>query len=104
VGTIDVIPSVQDMALLLVTTILQLLQIYVVLIIVRLLLTWFPTIGWMQQIAATLSIVTDPYLNLFRNLIPPMGGMDFSPMLAVIVLQVTQSFILQVAPSLIAMG
>jgi YggT family protein len=89
------------MALLLVTTILQFLQIYVVLIIVRLLLTWFPTIGWMQQVASTLSIVTDPYLNLFRNLIPPMGGMDFSAMLAVIVLQVVQSFIVQVAPSLI---
>jgi YggT family protein len=96
-----VIPSVQDMALLLVTTIIRFLQIYVALIVVRLLLTWFPTIGWMQQVASTLSIVTDPYLNLFRNLIPPMGGMDFSAMLALIVLQVVQSFIVQVAPSLI---
>jgi YggT family protein len=89
------------MTSLLLTTVLQLLQIYVVIIIVRILLTWFPTIGWMQQIASTLSVITDPYLNLFRSLIPPMGGFDFSSMLAVIVLQVLQSLIVQAAPAIL---
>lgn len=86
--------SVQDIPLMLLATIIKLLQLYILLIVVRLLLTWFPTIVWMQQVSSTLSIVTDPYLSLFRNLIPPMSGMDFSPMLAVILLQVVLSFMM----------
>jgi YggT family protein len=34
-----------------------------------------------------LSQITDPYLNLFRSIIPPLGGMDFSPMIAILLLQ-----------------
>jgi YggT family protein len=72
-------------------TLLILIGAYVAIIIVRILLTWFPTVGWVQQVASSLSIVTDPYLNLFRNLVPPVGGFDLSTILAVIVLQVVQS-------------
>jgi YggT family protein len=63
-----------------------LLGAYLSIIIVRLLLTWFPNIDWMQQIVGFLSPITDPYLNLFR-FIPPVGGLDLSPMLAILALQ-----------------
>ena len=63
-----------------------LLGAYLAIIVVRLLLTWFPNIDWMQQIVGALSPVTDPYLNLFR-FIPPVGGLDLSPMLAIFALQ-----------------
>jgi YggT family protein len=89
-------------AALIVNTLLQFISIYIALIIVRILLTWFPMIGWMQQIASFLSTVTDPYLNLFRNLIPPVGGFDFSTILAVIVLQLVQSSLQSFAPSLLS--
>jgi YggT family protein len=89
---------------LLLATILQFLQIYIVLIIVRILLTWFPTITWMQQISSFLSVVTDPYLNLFRNLIPAVGGFDFSTILAVLLLQIVQQVVQQVSFSLPAFG
>jgi YggT family protein len=75
---------------LIVETLMRFIQIYIALIIVRILLTWFPTVAWVQQIASFLSVVTDPYLNLFRNLVPPIGGFDLSTILAVIVLQVVQ--------------
>jgi YggT family protein len=84
---------------LIITTLLQFITIYIALIIVRILLTWFPMVGWMQQIASFLSIVTDPYLNLFRNIVPPMGGFDI---LAVLVLQLVQSALQAFAPSLLA--
>lgn len=64
------------------------LNIYLLLIFVRILLTWFPTITWMNQIASFLSPITDPYLNIFRSFIPPIGGLDLSPILAILVLQV----------------
>jgi YggT family protein len=88
-------------AALIINTLLQFISIYIALIIVRILLTWFPTIGWMQQIASFLSVVTDPYLNLFRSLIPPVGGFDFSTILAVVVLQLVQSSLQSFAPSLL---
>ncbi|GAB4236574.1 MAG: hypothetical protein Kow00121_63840 [Elainellaceae cyanobacterium] len=63
------------------------LNIYFVLIIIRVLLSWFPNVNWLSPPFSTLSQLTDPYLNLFRSIIPPLGGIDFSPMLAIILLQ-----------------
>ncbi|AFZ15466.1 protein of unknown function YGGT [Crinalium epipsammum PCC 9333] len=76
-------------AALLTTSIYYFLQIYIFLLVVRILLTWFPTVEWMNQITATLSPLTDPYLDLFRSFIPPLGGtLDISPMLAIFLLQI----------------
>jgi YggT family protein len=66
----------------------QFIQIYTVILIIRILLTWFPTVNWSSQPFAALSQLTDPYLNLFRSLLPPMGGFDLSPMLAIFLLQI----------------
>jgi YggT family protein len=73
---------------LLVSTLAAFLNIYMVLIFIRILLTWFQTADWAVSIMSFLSPITDPYLNLFRSLIPPLGGIDFSPWLAIIILQV----------------
>ncbi|BBD58204.1 hypothetical protein NIES2109_09760 [Nostoc sp. HK-01] len=51
-------------------------------------MTWFPTINWYNQPFSALSQITDPYLNVFRSIIPPLGGIDISPMLAILLLQV----------------
>ncbi len=38
---------------------------------------------------------TEPYLNIFRKIIPPLGGvLDFSPILGFFVLKLLQSFLL----------
>jgi YggT family protein len=66
-----------------------------VLIFIRILLTWFQTADWAVSILSFLSPITDPYLNLFRSLIPPLGGIDFSPWLAIIILQVIQGILSQ---------
>ncbi|NJL60938.1 MAG: YggT family protein [Methylacidiphilales bacterium] len=60
---------------------------YIGLLVIRILLTWFPTVNWYNQPFLALSQITDPYLNLFRSIVPPLGGMDFSPMLAIFALQ-----------------
>jgi YggT family protein len=85
------------MAFIIVDTVAKFLQIYSILLIIRILLTWFPTVDWYKQPFATLSQVTDPYLNLFRSIIPPLGGMDFSPILAFLALNLLQSTILPLA-------
>lgn len=78
---------------LLIGTISQFIQIYIVILIIRILLSWFPTINWFDPPFSVLSQLTDPYLNLFRSLIPPLGGIDLSPMLAFFALQILQQLI-----------
>lgn len=67
------------------------ISIYLVLLIIRVLLSWFPNIDWSNPAFSALSQITDPYLNLFRSIIPPLGGIDFSAILAFILLQFVQS-------------
>lgn len=88
---------------LLTATLVQFLQIYFVLLIIRILLSWFPNINWFDPPFSILSQLTDPYLNLFRSIIPPLGGLDFSPMLAIFALQILQSMI-STLPQLVTGG
>jgi YggT family protein len=67
------------------------ISIYSALLIIRILLTWFPNVNMYNQPFLALTQITDPYLNLFRSIIPPLGGIDFSPMLAFIVLNLVSS-------------
>ncbi|NDJ16247.1 YggT family protein [Myxacorys almedinensis] len=83
-----------DALALLLTTLNSFISIYTVLLIIRILLTWFPTVDWYKQPFALLSQLTDPYLNLFRSIIPPLGGIDFSPILGFLALNLVQSVVL----------
>jgi len=72
---------------LLIEGVIQFINIYIVLLVIRVLLSWFPSINWYNQPWMTLSQLTDPYLNLFRSLLPPLGAIDLSPILAFLALQ-----------------
>jgi YggT family protein len=85
-------------AALLITTIASFLKFYFVIMIVRLLLTWFQNIGWAESIIGYLRPVTDPYLNLFR-FIPPIGNFDISSIVAIFALQFVMDTVAQLAPS-----
>jgi YggT family protein len=72
------------------------LMIYSVFLLVRVLLSWFPNLDWgSNPILSGLSSITDPYLNLFRGLIPPLGGIDLSAFVAFLALNVVQSLLEQ---------
>ena len=72
---------------------IQTVQIYNYLLIIRILLTWFPNLDSTNPILVNLYALTDPYLNIFRGIIPPIGGLDLSPILAFISLSLIQSLI-----------
>jgi len=74
-------------------TLASFVEIYSYVLIVRVLLTWFPQINWYNQPFAALSQVSDPYLNLFRNIIPSLGGIAISPILAFLVLNIVSSLL-----------
>ncbi len=69
--------------------------VYFILIFIRILLSWIPRIPyqpWLRAFVDFVHQVTDPYLNIFRRIIPPLGGggfaIDISPILAIIVLSI----------------
>ena len=41
-----------------------------------------PGIDWSNGVLSALTSITDPYLNIFRGIIPPIGGFDISSLLA----------------------
>jgi YggT family protein len=70
-----------------------LIVVYFVLIFVRILMSWLPTLPysrWLDIVLGFVRDVTDPYLNLFRRFVPSIrfggGGIDLSPMVAILVL------------------
>ncbi len=70
-----------------------LILVYVVLIVIRILMSWIPRMPynrWLNMGLGFVTDVTDPYLNLFRRFIPPLriggGGLDLSPTIAIFVL------------------
>ena len=73
----------------------QTLQIYSLVLIVRVLLSWFPNLDWSNPVLSSVSAITDPYLNAFRGLIPPLGGIDLSALLAFLTLNLLQSLVNQ---------
>ncbi|MGF1514932.1 MAG: YggT family protein [Elainellaceae cyanobacterium] len=78
------------------------LSIYSALLIIRILLSWFPNIDWMSQPFAALSQLTDPYLNVFRSFIPSLGGIDLSPILAILAIQFAQGLVAQAAQAVVS--
>ena len=67
--------------------------VYLILIFARILLSWIPRLPYNPILSAVVNFiheVTDPYLNLFRRVLPPVGGggfaLDLSPMIATFVL------------------
>lgn len=61
-------------------------EIYMYMILVRCLLTWFPGINWENPIFKALRTSVDLYLDLFRKFIPPIGFIDISPIVAMFAL------------------
>nr|QCI08598.1 hypothetical protein [Spermothamnion repens] len=69
------------------TSVASFSEIYLILILLKLSLAWFPTVNWYNEPFCSLNRLTDPYLRLFRGTIPMIFGMDMSPMLGIIFLQ-----------------
>jgi YggT family protein len=74
--------------------------VYIILIFARVLISFLPRVPYSRPLRAVLDFVTettDPYLNLFRRFLPPVGGggfaLDLSPMIGIIVLFVLQAVV-----------
>jgi YggT family protein len=78
----------------------SLFLVYIILIFIRVLLSWIPRMPYNPALRAVVDFihqVTDPYLNLFRRFLPPLGGgrmaIDISPIIAIFVLLIAQGLV-----------
>ncbi|MBS1878829.1 MAG: YggT family protein [Actinobacteria bacterium] len=78
--------------------------VYIVLIFCNILISYVPRMPyrpWLRSVLDFITETTNPYLNVFRRLLPPIGGgsfaLDLSPMLGIILL----FLLLRIVPALI---
>lgn len=74
--------------------------VYIVLILCNILISYVPRMPYRPWLRSVLDFITDttnPYLNVFRRLLPPIGGggfaFDLSPIIGIIVLYVVQAVV-----------
>lgn len=78
----------------------KLFLVYLILIFIRIVMTWFPRIPYNPVLSAVLGFVqdvTDPWLKLFRRFVPMVkigpGALDLSPIVATFVLLIIRSVV-----------
>jgi YggT family protein len=69
--------------------------VYFLLIFAYILMSWvrLPYSLWLSRIQRFLYDVCEPYLRIFRRILPPFGPIDLSPMVAILVLWITSQVV-----------
>ncbi len=75
----------------------DLLGLYSLVLLARIILTWFPNVDRSNQIVNFLYQITEPVLEPVRRTIPPLGNMDISPIVVFVGIRILQSLLLQAA-------
>lgn len=69
-------------------------QTYTLLLFIRIISSWLPELQRYRAMQFV-GFYTDPYLNVFRRFIPPLGMIDISPIIAFFGLSILKSLIFQ---------
>jgi YggT family protein len=80
------------------------IQLLTVLVIIRVLLTWVPSVDYGHPLIRLIVRITDPILLPVRRILPPMGGLDLSPIIAILLLNLAGQLLHQLLLSLLASG
>ena len=71
-----------------------LFQAFYVLLIIRVVLSWLPGMRQDHPAVDFVYRATSPLLTPIRRVMPPMGGLDLSPLVAILVLTLVQSLVM----------
>ena len=72
------------------------LQIYSFILLARVLMTWLPNLDYSNPIVRFLYQITEPILKPIRDALPPMQGIDFSPIVVFVGIMILQRVIVSV--------
>ncbi|MGY3778843.1 YggT family protein [Isobaculum melis] len=78
-----------SLALQILLILLKAIEVYSWVLIVYVLISWFPQARG-SKFEYYLGKISEPFLGFFRKLIPPFGGIDFSPIIAFFALNLIQ--------------
>ena len=81
----------------LLTTLSSAIQLYIFVLLARILITWIPNLDPYNPIVQLLFRVTDPVLEPARRLIPPIGMIDISPIVVFFALQILSGILTDMA-------
>jgi YggT family protein len=72
--------------------------VYTIVLLAYVLMSWLrlPYSSWLNRIQRFLFDVSEPYLRLFRRVLPSMGPLDLSPMIAIIVLWLIEQVLIRI--------
>ncbi|WP_420434785.1 YggT family protein [Hyphobacterium sp.] len=77
------------------------LGLFILLMIVSIILSWLvsfkvvnPYNPFVGSIWRMTSVVTEPVLRPIRNILPPLGGLDFSPLVLILLIQFIRGWLL----------
>jgi YggT family protein len=65
-----------------------LLQVFELALLARIILSWFPNVDRSNPIIQFLFDITEPVLKPIRDMLPPGGMFDFSPLVVFLIIQV----------------
>jgi YggT family protein len=88
--------------MLLVALVSDALQVLTLLIVVRAVLSWVPSVDYGHPLIRLIVRVSDPILEPVRRVLPPLGGLDLSPLVAILLLQLAGQLLIRVLVSLVA--
>jgi YggT family protein len=71
------------------------IEVYILLIFAYVLTSWvrLPYSVWVRRISDFLRDVCEPYLRIFRRILPPLGPLDLSPVVGIVALIVIRIFV-----------
>lgn len=64
-------------------------------ILARVILSWFPNVSYNNPLVQFIYAVTEPIMSPIRRVMPNTGMFDFTPMVAIIVIVIVQNILLQ---------
>ncbi len=68
----------------------KLFDLIMLLMLLKIFLSWLPNINWSAQPFKFLNEFTEIFFGIFRKMLPPIGYIDFSPIIAFIVVRMVQ--------------
>ena len=78
------------------TAVYYMLRLIVYVLFVTILLSWFPKIDWNKEPFKSLKAFSEIFLSPFRKIIPPFNGLDFSPIIAFIVINIVGNVLIKI--------
>ncbi len=71
-----------------------LFQLFYVLLLIRIVMSWVPGVNLYHPVVQFVYRVTSPILDPIRRVVPPVAGLDLSPLVALLLLSLIQRMVL----------